>query len=171
MFSLPWSSCSAAAVLLTCHRGVAVIFGCWRRHEMVLPATLLLLVIVAVAADRCFSFSSSCRVVDVLCGDERVAHTPVDGQEGPPDVCVIELGGTIGDIESMPFMEALGQFPYRVVLNVVGEQKTKPTQHSVRGLRGLGLTSRYFSLSQHIAISSSLSFFMHVFNCFPATSN
>ncbi|KAM6599112.1 hypothetical protein CsatA_018721 [Cannabis sativa] len=85
---------------------------------------------------------------------ERVAMVPVDGKEGPADVCVIELGGTIGDIESMPFIEGLGQFSYRVgpgnfclvhvslvpVLNVVGEQKTKPTQHSVRGLRGLGLT-------------------------------
>ncbi|KAF7029821.1 hypothetical protein CFC21_041482 [Triticum aestivum] len=85
---------------------------------------------------------------------ERVAMIPVDGMGGPADVCVIELGGTIGDIESMPFIEALGQFSYRVgpgnfclvhvslvpVLNVVGEQKTKPTQHSVRGLRGLGLT-------------------------------
>ncbi|RDY03816.1 CTP synthase, partial [Mucuna pruriens] len=85
---------------------------------------------------------------------ERVALIPVDGKEGPADVCVIELGGTIGDIESMPFIEALGQFSYRVgpgnfclvhvslvpVLNVVGEQKTKPTQHSVRQLRGLGLT-------------------------------
>ncbi|WVZ99676.1 hypothetical protein U9M48_044939 [Paspalum notatum var. saurae] len=84
---------------------------------------------------------------------ERVAMNPVDGSEEPADVCVIELGGTIGDIESMPFIEALGQFSYRVgpgnfclvhvslvpVLNVVGEQKTKPTQHSVRGLRGLGL--------------------------------
>uniref|UniRef100_A0A0E0HIS7 CTP synthase n=1 Tax=Oryza nivara TaxID=4536 RepID=A0A0E0HIS7_ORYNI len=100
---------------------------------------------------------------------ERVAMNPVDGTNEPADVCVIELGGTIGDkifsphndsgildagdIESMPFIEALGQFSYRVgagnfclvhvslvpVLNVVGEQKTKPTQHSVRGLRGLGL--------------------------------
>lgn len=84
---------------------------------------------------------------------ERVAHIPVDGIEGPADVCVIELGGTIGDIESMPFIEALGQFSYRVgtenfclvhvslvpVLNVVGEQKTKPTQHSVKGLRSQGL--------------------------------
>ncbi|CAI0546159.1 unnamed protein product [Linum tenue] len=75
---------------------------------------------------------------------ERVAQVPVDGKSGPADVCVIELGGTIGDIESMPFIEALGQFSYRVgagnfclvhvslvpVLNVVGEQKTKPTQHS-----------------------------------------
>ncbi|VFQ71920.1 unnamed protein product [Cuscuta campestris] len=85
---------------------------------------------------------------------ERVAVIPVDGKDGPADVCVIELGGTIGDIESMPFIEALGQFSYRVgtgnfclihvslvpVLNVVGEQKTKPTQHSVKGLRSLGLT-------------------------------
>ncbi|CAB4307286.1 unnamed protein product [Prunus armeniaca] len=85
---------------------------------------------------------------------ERVAMVPVDGKEGPADVCVIELGGTIGDIESMLYVEALGQFSYRIgpgnfclihvslvpVINVVGEQKTKPTQHSVRELRGHGLT-------------------------------
>ncbi|KAI7998507.1 CTP synthase [Camellia lanceoleosa] len=45
---------------------------------------------------------------------ERVAMIPVDGKEGSADVCVIELGGTIGDIESMPFIEALGQFSCRV---------------------------------------------------------
>lgn len=45
---------------------------------------------------------------------ERVAHTPVDGQDGSPDVCVIELGGTVGDIESMPFLEALRQFQFKV---------------------------------------------------------
>ncbi|XP_047955253.1 CTP synthase-like [Salvia hispanica] len=85
---------------------------------------------------------------------ERASTIPVDGKDGPADVCVIELGGTIGDIESMPFIEALGQFSHRVghgnfclihvslvpVLSVVGEQKTKPTQHSVRGLRSLGLS-------------------------------
>ncbi|KAL6502266.1 hypothetical protein OROHE_024859 [Orobanche hederae] len=68
---------------------------------------------------------------------ERVAAIPVDGKEGPADVCVIELGGTIGDIESMPFIEALGQFSYRVgagnfclihvslvpVVTAVGEQE------------------------------------------------
>ncbi|CAG9467085.1 unnamed protein product [Pedinophyceae sp. YPF-701] len=84
---------------------------------------------------------------------ERVAHVPVDGQGAPPDVCVIELGGTVGDIESMPFIEALRQFQFRVgagnlcvihvsyvpVLGAVGEQKTKPTQHSVSVLRSLGL--------------------------------
>ncbi|KAM1583768.1 hypothetical protein ACFX10_031337 [Malus domestica] len=85
---------------------------------------------------------------------ESVSVIPVDGKEGPADVCVIELGGTVGDIESMPFIEALRQLSFSVgqenfclihvslipVLGVVGEQKTKPTQHSVRELRALGLT-------------------------------
>jgi CTP synthase (UTP-ammonia lyase) len=82
---------------------------------------------------------------------ERVAHIPVDNSARVPDVCVIELGGTVGDIESMPFVEALRQFQFRVgkdnfclihvslvpVLGVVGEQKTKPTQHSVQVRRHL----------------------------------
>ncbi|KAL9843027.1 putative CTP synthase (glutamine hydrolyzing) [Arabidopsis thaliana] len=85
---------------------------------------------------------------------ERVAMIPVDGKEGPPDVCIIELGGTIGDNESRPFADALSQLSYSVgrenfclihvtlvpVLSVVGEQKTKPTQHSIKDLRGFGLT-------------------------------
>lgn len=111
---------------------------------------------------------------------ERVAKTAVDGLDGPPDVCVIELGGTIGDIESMPFIEALGQFSYRVgpgnfclihvslvpVLNVVGEQKTKPTQHSVRGLRGLGLTPDILACRSTMPldenVKAKLSQFCHV---------
>lgn len=36
---------------------------------------------------------------------QRVAAVPVDGRPGAPDVCVIEMGGTVGDIESMPFIE------------------------------------------------------------------
>jgi len=47
---------------------------------------------------------------------QRVAHVPVDGRDGVPDVCVIELGGTVGDIESMPFVEALRQFHFKCVL-------------------------------------------------------
>ncbi|XP_066308180.1 uncharacterized protein [Miscanthus floridulus] len=84
---------------------------------------------------------------------ERVALIPVDGREGRPEVCIVELGGTIGDIESRPFMEALSQFSYRAednnfclvhvslvpVIDIVGEQKTKPTQCSVQSLRELGL--------------------------------
>ncbi|KAJ6943898.1 CTP synthase-like [Populus alba x Populus x berolinensis] len=111
---------------------------------------------------------------------ERVAMIPVDGQPGPADVCVIELGGTIGDIESMPFTEALGQFSYRVgagnfclvhvslvpVLSAVGEQKTKPTQHSVRGLRSLGLTPNILACRSTLALEENvkqkLSQFCHV---------
>jgi CTP synthase len=69
------------------------------------------------------------------------------------DVCLIEAGGTVGDIESMPFLEALRQLRLKVghenaafvhctlvpVLGAVGEQKTKPTQHSVKELRSLGI--------------------------------
>ena len=84
---------------------------------------------------------------------ERVANTSSDGSGKTPDACVIELGGTVGDIESAPFVEALRQFQFRVgednicfvhvslvpVMGPVGEQKTKPTQHTVKELRGLGI--------------------------------
>lgn len=86
---------------------------------------------------------------------ESVAHMPVDASGLPPDVCVIELGGTVGDIESMPFIEALRQFIFKVgpgnvctvLVSLVplvggppGEQKTKPTQHAVKELRSLGMS-------------------------------
>lgn len=69
------------------------------------------------------------------------------------DILVVECGGTVGDIESLPFLEALRQIrleegPENVIfvhvtlapsLDVVGEQKTKPTQHSVQELRRIGI--------------------------------
>jgi CTP synthase len=68
------------------------------------------------------------------------------------DLVVVEIGGTIGDIESLPFFEAIRQFRYerpRDCLNIhltyvpylkaAGEVKTKPTQHSVQVLRGIGI--------------------------------
>ena len=68
------------------------------------------------------------------------------------DVCIVEIGGTVGDIESMPFLEALRQFAHEeddedilfahvtlVPYSKNGEQKTKPTQHSVKELRSIGL--------------------------------
>lgn len=48
---------------------------------------------------------------------EAVAHRPVDGEMAEPEVCIIELGGTIGDIEGMPFVEAFRQFQFRVKVN------------------------------------------------------
>ncbi|KAF7318363.1 CTP synthase [Mycena chlorophos] len=82
---------------------------------------------------------------------ERVAKVPVDNSGEEPDVCIVELGGTVGDIESAPFVEAMRQFQFRVghdnfalvhvslVPDMHGEQKTKPTQTTVHSLRGLGL--------------------------------
>ncbi|KAJ6646524.1 CTP synthase [Pseudolycoriella hygida] len=84
---------------------------------------------------------------------ERVANKPVNNNM-TPEVCIVELGGTIGDIEGMPFVEAFRQFQYRIGRENIccvhvsliptprstGEPKTKPTQASVRELRRLGLT-------------------------------
>tara|TARA_B100000424_G_C22944944_1_gene502877 strand:- start:2588 stop:4210 length:1623 start_codon:yes stop_codon:yes gene_type:complete len=84
---------------------------------------------------------------------EKISVVPADGSGKKPEACVIELGGTVGDIESSPFIEALRQFQFRVgrenvcfvhvslvpVMGPVGEQKTKPTQHTVKELRGLGI--------------------------------
>ncbi len=69
------------------------------------------------------------------------------------DIVIVEIGGTIGDIESLPFLEAIRQFRYDVGRNNViyvhltlvpyiptsGELKSKPTQHSVRELRAIGI--------------------------------
>ncbi len=69
------------------------------------------------------------------------------------DVVIVEIGGTVGDIESLPFLEAIRQFPYDIkrenllyihltlipFIKAAGELKTKPTQHSVNKLREIGI--------------------------------
>jgi CTP synthase len=72
-------------------------------------------------------------------------------RDGGCEICLIEVGGTVGDIESMPFLEAMRQLKYEESGNIFfvhvtlapstmdGEQKTKPTQHSVKEMRQLGL--------------------------------
>jgi len=76
----------------------------------------------------------------------------IAGGEGH-DVAIVELGGTVGDIESQPFLEAIRQLGLKVgpqnamymhltllpYLKTAGEVKTKPTQHSVKELRSLGI--------------------------------
>jgi len=73
--------------------------------------------------------------------------------ESNPDVVITEIGGTVGDIESLPFLEAIRQIRYEVdkenvlfihvtlipYLSKAGELKTKPTQHSVKELRSIGI--------------------------------
>ena len=99
---------------------------------------------------------------------------------GDVDVVIVEIGGTIGDIESLPFLEAIRQFradvgkenviyihltlvPY---IATAGELKTKPTQHSVKELRSIGIqpdillcrTDRFLSKS----IKSKIALFCNV---------
>ena len=76
------------------------------------------------------------------------------------DFLIVECGGTVGDIESLPFLEALRQMrvedgPKNVIfvhvtlapsLDVVGEQKTKPTQHSVQELRRIGIQPDFLAV-------------------------
>jgi CTP synthase len=86
--------------------------------------------------------------------NEIKAHIKRVAEESHADVCIVEVGGTVGDIESLPFLEAIRQIRYDVGdenvmfchltlmphLGAADELKTKPTQHSVRELRGIGIT-------------------------------
>ena len=81
---------------------------------------------------------------------ERIGRVARDGD---PDVVIVEVGGTVGDIECLPFLEAIRQMRKDVgrdnvlyvhvtllpALAATGELKTKPTQHSVKELRGIGI--------------------------------
>ncbi|HOP57015.1 MAG TPA: CTP synthase [Bacillota bacterium] len=86
--------------------------------------------------------------------DEIKSKLAIAARESDADVVITEIGGTVGDIESLPFLEAIRQarrdygfhntmyihntlVPY---LETTGELKTKPTQHSVKELRSLGIT-------------------------------
>lgn len=110
---------------------------------------------------------------------EEVARVPVDGLPGTPDVCIVEVGGTVGDIESAAFIEALRQFQFRVgtdnfmLIHVSlvpevghGEQKSKPTQNSVRDLRGLGLSADVIACRSQRALEDdvrgNIGMFCHV---------
>ena len=109
------------------------------------------------------------------------------------DMLVVECGGTVGDIESLPFLEALRQMrledgPENVLfvhvtlapsLDVVGEQKTKPTQHSVQELRRIGIQPDLLAVRcarpLEIAAKKKISLFSNVsvkdvFSCHDADS-
>lgn len=81
---------------------------------------------------------------------ERVMKIELAAQ---PDVVITEIGGTVGDIESLPFLEAIRQLKFELgrdrvlyihltlipFIKSAGEMKTKPSQHSVKELRGIGI--------------------------------
>ncbi|MBX3298226.1 MAG: CTP synthase [Acidobacteria bacterium] len=87
-----------------------------------------------------------------------------------PDVLIVEIGGTVGDIESLPFLEAIRQMgneegrgnaifvhvtlvPY---IKAAGELKTKPTQHSVRELREIGIAPDILLCRSEVPLSVDL---------------
>lgn len=85
--------------------------------------------------------------------------------ETPPDVCIVELGGTIGDMESMHFVEALRQMKdadpdnycfvhVSPILGGTEEEKTKPTQHSVQEIRRLGIQPDILVVRSHLPVLS-----------------
>src|ERR1700680_890355 len=83
---------------------------------------------------------------------DEIKRSIKHGADGA-DVCMVEIGGTVGDIESLPFLEAIRQLGVELgrnncvyihltlvpIVGGSGEIKTKPTQHSVKELRGIGI--------------------------------
>jgi CTP synthase len=92
------------------------------------------------------------QVIPHITNEIKAQITRVAEKSGA-DICIVEVGGTVGDIESLPFLEAIRQVRYDVGeenvmfvhltlmphLGAAGELKTKPTQHSVRELRAIGI--------------------------------
>lgn len=90
-------------------------------------------------------------------------------QQKNTDVVFVEIGGTVGDIESLPFLEAIRQFKhenhedsifihltYTPYLKAAGEIKTKPTQHSVQMLRSIGIVPNIIVARTERALSKTL---------------
>jgi len=97
------------------------------------------------------------------------ANEPLHEGERRPDVIITEIGGTVGDIESLPFIESARQVRHELGRNNVffvhvslvpylgasGEQKTKPTQHSVAALRSIGIQPDALVLRSDRPVSES----------------
>jgi CTP synthase len=106
------------------------------------------------------------------------------GRETNADVVITEIGGTVGDIESLPFLEAIRQIkndagrdnvmyvhcsliPY---LKAAGELKTKPTQHSVKELRSLGIQPNVIVVRTEMPVSQDMKDKLALFCDIPANN-
>ena len=92
------------------------------------------------------------------------------GKETGADVVITEIGGTVGDIESLPFLEAIRQIKSDVgrdnvmyihctlipYIKAAGEMKTKPTQHSVKELRSLGIQPNVIVVRTEMPVSQDM---------------
>ena len=99
----------------------------------------------------------------------RLQAQPAANGDPAPDVIITEIGGTVGDIESQPFIESARQVRHELgrknvffvhvslvpFMNASGEQKTKPTQHSVAALRSIGIQPDALVLRSDRPVSES----------------
>ncbi len=102
--------------------------------------------------------------------DEIKSRIKLIGETADVDVVITEIGGTVGDIESLPFLEAIRQFPVDVgrrncmfihltlvpYIGHAGELKTKPTQHSVNELRRIGIQPDMLLCRSESALSDEI---------------
>ena len=101
---------------------------------------------------------------------DQAPHPPHRRDHSPTDVVINEIGGTVGDIEWLPFLEAIRQFRREVgqenvlyihvtlvpFIEAAGELKTKPTQHSVNELRRIGIHPDIVVARSHEPISQDI---------------
>ena len=113
-----------------------------------------------IEAERKGEYLGACVQIIPHVTDEIKNRISKIAEDEKLDFLIVECGGTVGDIESLPFLEALRQMrvekgPQEVIfvhvtlapaLDVVGEQKTKPTQHSVQELRRIGIQPDFLAV-------------------------
>ncbi len=113
-----------------------------------------------IEAERKGEYLGACVQIIPHITDEIKKRIRKIAEDEKLDVLIVECGGTVGDIESLPFLEALRQIrvedgSQNIVfihltlapsLDVVGEQKTKPTQHSVQELRRIGIQPDFLAV-------------------------
>lgn len=113
-----------------------------------------------IEAERRGEYLGACVQIIPHITDEIKNRIRKIAEEENLDFLIVECGGTVGDIESLPFLEALRQMrveegPQNVIfvhvtlapsLDVVGEQKTKPTQHSAQELRRIGIQPDFLAV-------------------------
>jgi len=113
-----------------------------------------------IEAERKGEYLGACVQIIPHVTDEIKNRIKKIAEDEKLDFLIVECGGTVGDIESLPFLEALRQLkveegPQGVIfvhvtlapsLDVVGEQKTKPTQHSVQELRRIGIQPDFLAV-------------------------
>ena len=106
---------------------------------------------------------------------DEIKRRVYEGSKGA-EIALVEIGGTVGDIESQPFLEAIRQMKFELGSNralfmhltlvpyiaTAGETKTKPTQHSVKELRSIGIQPDILVCRSEVAIEAPELSLIHI---------